>query len=210
MHVQHSVTVPRSVIHNRESRAQIIAEARDRLVRLGLATQEELAGEPSILTSASDPFMVGQRHVQLAALKPTRHLAQTPPVGRAGHHDLSSFFNGARRSLWGVHGRFLLSAGVPPDISATRPLSAPHPPPAPPCFGIRLTASVALPPTTNVSSRSSADTRCARIDSSAPSGSCRATASTTARCSFFVTERSQRGSRAGRCAGGCAVGSACR
>ena len=49
-------------------------------------------------------------------------------------------------------------------------------------------SSVALPPTTNVSSRSRADTRWARIASSAPSGSFRATASTTARCSFFVTE----------------------
>ena len=55
-------------------------------------------------------------------------------------------------------------------------------------FGICLASAFALPPSTKVSSRSSADTRWARIASSAPSGSCLATASTTARCSFFVTE----------------------
>ena len=55
-------------------------------------------------------------------------------------------------------------------------------------FGICLASAFALPPSTKVSSRSSADTRWARIASSAPSGSCLAIASTTARCSFFVTE----------------------
>src|SRR6187431_1167671 len=55
-------------------------------------------------------------------------------------------------------------------------------------FGICLPSPFALPPSTNVSSRSRLATRWARIACSAPSGSCLATASTTARCSFLVTE----------------------
>jgi hypothetical protein len=54
MHVEHSVIVLKSAIRTRESYRQMVGDARDRLVELGLATIDQLADEPTMFTSDGD------------------------------------------------------------------------------------------------------------------------------------------------------------
>jgi hypothetical protein len=51
MNVETSVTVTRAMIENLEHRARLVHEARTRLAVLGVATPEQLAGDPSITAS---------------------------------------------------------------------------------------------------------------------------------------------------------------
>lgn len=54
MSVEHSMTVLKSVLRSRESRRQLIDDARDELVALGLATKDELASDPKVVTSGGE------------------------------------------------------------------------------------------------------------------------------------------------------------
>ena len=51
MNVETSVTVTRAMIENLEHRTRLVHEARARLTDLGLATPEQLIGEPAVSTS---------------------------------------------------------------------------------------------------------------------------------------------------------------
>lgn len=51
MNVQTSVTVTKATIENEMSRRQLVEEARSRLIELGLATADQLRGEPRMSKS---------------------------------------------------------------------------------------------------------------------------------------------------------------
>lgn len=51
MNVQTSVTVTKATIENEMSRRQLVEEARSRLIELGLATADQLRGEPRMSMS---------------------------------------------------------------------------------------------------------------------------------------------------------------
>lgn len=54
MRVETTVTVPLVTVHDAAAHAQLITEARVRLVELGLASEDALAEEPSVVVSRGD------------------------------------------------------------------------------------------------------------------------------------------------------------
>jgi hypothetical protein len=51
VNVEHSVTVTRATLENETLRRHLVEEARTRLIELGLATAEQLRGEPRVIRS---------------------------------------------------------------------------------------------------------------------------------------------------------------
>lgn len=51
MNVEHSVTVTRAALENETMRRHLVEQARTRLIELGLATAEQLKGEPRVVRS---------------------------------------------------------------------------------------------------------------------------------------------------------------
>lgn len=54
MRVATTVTVPLVAVHDPAAHARLITEARIRLVELGLATEDALAEEPSVVVARGD------------------------------------------------------------------------------------------------------------------------------------------------------------
>ena len=56
MNVEHSVSVNRAALENETVRRHLVEEARTRLIELGLATAEQLRGEPRMVRSP-EPYV---------------------------------------------------------------------------------------------------------------------------------------------------------
>ena len=54
MRVETTVTVPIATVHDRDAHVRLITEARSRLLASGLATEDTLAEDPTMVVSSGD------------------------------------------------------------------------------------------------------------------------------------------------------------